>query len=188
MNCGCSTSTTAASRSDRCWPTTKGCWAGGRPGAAARITLRRHQRSRSRQDDGVNKPAGTKQVAAAAGALAVLEGQAETVRAELSRLRQELAQVEHDFSARRGAELLEANEQLVLAAMRAQEIADRARSNLDALVTSGTNAVLAPIPPRSGPAAAESGRDEQDLLEANEHLVLAALTSKEREATAQAAY
>ncbi|HMA08435.1 MAG TPA: HAMP domain-containing sensor histidine kinase [Ramlibacter sp.] len=136
----------------------------------------------------MNKPAGTKQVAAAAGALAVLEGQAETVRAELSRLRQELAQVEHDFSARRGAELLEANEQLVLAAMRAQEIADRARSNLDALVTSGTNAVLAPIPPRSGPAVAESGRDEQDLLEANEHLVLAALTSKEREATAQAAY
>ncbi len=136
----------------------------------------------------VNEPADRKQVAAAAGALAVLEGQAEALRAELLRLRQELAQVERDFSARRGAELLEANEQLVLAAMRAQDIADRARSNLDALVASGTNAVLAPMPPRSALAPAESGRDDRDLLEANEHLVLAALASQELEATAQAAY
>ena len=136
----------------------------------------------------MNEPVDRKQVAAATGVLGVLEGQADDLRAELLRLRQELAQAERDISGTRGAELLEANEQLVLSAMRAQEIADKARSNLDELVASGTNAVLAPVPPRAGLALAEPGPDDQDLREANEQLVLAALSSKELEATAQAAY
>ena len=136
----------------------------------------------------MNEPVDRKRVAAATGVLGVLEGQADDLRAELLRLRQELAQAERDISGTRGAELLEANEQLVLSAMRAQEIADKARSNLDELVASGTNAVLAPVPPRARLALSEPGPDDQDLREANEQLVLAALSSKELEATAQAAY
>lgn len=136
----------------------------------------------------MNEPAERKQVAAATGVLGVLEGQADALRAELLRLRQELAQAERDISGTRGAELLEANEQLVLAAVRAQEIADQARSHLDELVASGANAVLVPMPASSKLARAAPGPDVDDLREANEKLVLAALESKELEATAQAAY
>ena len=99
----------------------KVCWAGGQRGAAARSALRNQRRARSRRDDSVNEPTERKQVAAATGVLGVLEGQADALRAELLRLRQELAQAERDISGTRGAELLEANEQLVLAAVRAQD-------------------------------------------------------------------
>ena len=123
------------------------------------------------------------------GVLAVLQGQAEALRAELLGLRQELAQVERDFSAMRGAELLEANEQLVLAAMRAQDIADKARSNLVELVRTGPGAVPVQVPTRSETGARRiRARTSLDLREANEQLVLAALESKELEATAKAAY
>lgn len=136
----------------------------------------------------MNNPSELKQVAEATGVLALLKEQADTVRAELLALRQELAQVERDFSAKRGATLLEANEQLVLAAMRAQAIADAARSNLDELVRSGTNAVLAQVPQGSELALAEYEQGIRDLREANERLVISALESKHLEATAQAAY
>ena len=134
----------------------------------------------------MNEPADRNQVAAAAGALAVLEAQADTLRAELVRLRQELAQVERDFSATRGAQLVEANQQLVLAAMRAQDIADRAKSNLDALIRAGATALAHQRPQES--VDAEHQQDVRVLREANEQLVLAALESKELETTAQAAY
>ena len=136
----------------------------------------------------MNDRADRKQVADATGVLAVLQGQAESLRAELLGLRRELAQVERDFSAMRGAELLEANEQLVLAAVRAQDIADTARSNLVELVQSGPGAVLVQVPTRSETARAEYEQDVLNLREANERLVLAALESKELEATAKAAY
>ena len=128
-----------------------------------------------------------KQVADATGVLALLQDQADSVRAELLGLRQELAQAEREFSATRGAALLEANQQLVLAAMRAQAIADTASSKLDELVRSGVSAVLGP-PPHSDLRGTEHEDDIRDLREANEQLVLAALEAKEMEATAQAAY
>lgn len=136
----------------------------------------------------VNDPSEQNQVANATGVLARLQGQADSVRSELSGLREQLAQVERDFAARRGAELLEANEQLVLAAMRAQEIADAARSKLDELLASDTPAVPAEASPSPELASAEPAPDARDLREANEQLVLAALSAKEREAAAQAAY
>jgi signal transduction histidine kinase len=129
-----------------------------------------------------------KQIAEATGVLARLEEQAQTLRAELVALRQELARVEKEFNAKRGTTLLEANEQLVLATMRAQTIADAARSNLDELVRSGKRAVLAPVPKRSELALAEYEQGVRDLREANERLVIAALESKNLEATARAAY
>ncbi len=129
----------------------------------------------------VNDPSRQQQVAKATGVLARLQGQADSVRSELSGLRQQLAQVERDFAARRGAELLEANEQLVLAALHAQEIADAARRKLDELLASDIAAVPAG-------ASAEPAPDVRVLREANEQLVLATLSAKDREATAQAAY
>ncbi len=136
----------------------------------------------------MNDSSEQKQIAEATGVLALLEEQAQTLRAELLALRQELAQVEREFSAKQGATLLAANEQLVLAAMRAQDIADAARSNLDGLVRSGANAVLVQVPQRSELALAEYEQGVRDLREANEQLVIAALESKHLEATAQAAY
>ena len=136
----------------------------------------------------VNDPSEQKQVADAIGVLARLQGEADTVRSELLGLRQQLTQVERDFAARRGAELLEANEQLVLAAMRAQEIADAARSKLDELLASDTLGVPAGASSSPEPASAEPAPDARDLREANEQLVLAALSAQDREATAQAAY
>ena len=98
---------------------------------------------------------------------------------ELLGLRQELAQVERDFSATRGAELLEANEQLVLAAMRAQAIADTARAaNWMNWPGRGPHAVPVPMSPRQELARAEHEQELRDLRDANEQLVLAALQSQ----------
>lgn len=52
--------------------------------------------------------------------LAELHGQADEARTLLSRLRQELAEAEHALTTNHAARLLETNEQLVLAALRAQ--------------------------------------------------------------------
>lgn len=136
----------------------------------------------------LNDPSEQKQIADATGVLARLQGQADTVRSELLALHQQLAQVERDFPAKRGAELLEANEQLVLAAIRAHEIADAARSKLDELLASNIAAVLAGPSPSPELAFAEPAPDVRDLREANEQLLLAALSAKEHEETAQAAY
>jgi signal transduction histidine kinase len=136
----------------------------------------------------VNDSPDPKQVADATGVLALLQDQADSVRAELLGLRQELAQAEREFSATRGAALLEANQQLVLAAMRAQAIADTASSKLDELVRSGVSAGLGSVSTHSSLPGIEQEDDIRDLRDANEQLVLAALEAKEMEATAQAAY
>lgn len=116
--------------------------------------------------------------------VALLSRQAAALRAELVRLRQDLTQVEQDFRAMPGAQLREANEQLVLAALRAQVIADTARRNLGEM----TGAARAQLPTPSGPAPAEDETRFSDLLEANEKLVLAALSSQELEADAREAH
>jgi diguanylate cyclase (GGDEF)-like protein len=81
--------------------------------------------------------------------LAMLEAQADTVRAELARLRRDLAQVERDFSGQRAAQLLEANEQLVLAALQAESVAETATSSLDQLSRSIQRDVLTGMPNRA---------------------------------------
>lgn len=88
-------------------------------------------------------------VAAAAHRLALLEAQASTVRAELSRLRRDLAQVQQDFSSQRAAQLLEANEQLVLATLQANAVAETATSNFDQLSRSTQRDVLTDTPNRA---------------------------------------
>jgi len=72
-------------------------------------------------------PTDETRIAAATRTLALLNQQADTVRGELTALRADLTRVQHELSGIPVARLLEANEQLVLAALRAQSIADTAR-------------------------------------------------------------
>jgi len=88
-------------------------------------------------------------VSAAAQRLALLDAQADGVRAELMRLRRDLAQVQQDFNGLRAAQLVEANEQLVLAALHAQAVADTAVSNLDELARTAQRDTLTDTPDRA---------------------------------------
>ena len=130
-------------------------------------------------------PSNEQKVAAAELTLVRLNQEADAVRAQLMALREDLARVQREMTATQGAQLLEANEQLVLAALRAQAIADAARRRLRALTQPG------PVPPRVSPsgrlARAEYGTRVGDLREANERLVLAALNASELEAEAEQA-
>ena len=78
-------------------------------------------------------PRGDPAVAAARQTLANLEAQAHSLRLELGGLRRDLAQAKEDFSDTKAARLLEANEQLVVSALRARELADTALADLNAL-------------------------------------------------------
>jgi diguanylate cyclase (GGDEF)-like protein len=72
-------------------------------------------------------------VADATHALALLNGQADDLRADLVRLRQELSDVQQEVSSNRVAQLLEANGRLVLAVLSAETIAETAVANLNEL-------------------------------------------------------
>lgn len=128
-------------------------------------------------------PLGEQKVAVATRTLALLHQEADAVRAQLRALRQDLARVERDIGATRGAQLLEANEQLVLSALRAQAIADSAKRRLRELTRSGPK--LPQVAASGQLARAEYQTRVGDLREANEQLVLAALSSRELEADAE---
>ena len=81
-------------------------------------------------------------------ALAALQAQADAVRAELARLRSDLSQAQEEFSEMRAVQLLEANEQLLLAALQADAIARTAVGNLDELTRSGQRDALTDTPNR----------------------------------------
>jgi len=72
-------------------------------------------------------------LAKAKRALAVLDKKATDLRQELLELRQKLAGARHLLSESRAAQLQEANQQLVLAALQADEIAESAAADLAAL-------------------------------------------------------
>lgn len=138
----------------------------------------------------MNQPANPNDVDAATRTLALLNQQADAVRTKLAQLRQNLAQVERDLNATSRSQLVEANEQLVLAALRAQAIADMATSSLSRLsrlAKSSRDAAPAQAAPGPGQALAEDETRSQDLQEANEQLVIAALNSQEKGATAEEA-
>jgi len=85
----------------------------------------------------------------AACTLAALQREAASVRAQLLALQGDLAQVQGHFDAARATQLLEANEQLVLAALRAESIADTASGKLDELRTSAQRDALTGTPNRA---------------------------------------
>ncbi len=90
-----------------------------------------------------------RQVAAATRTLARLNEQADAVRAELARMLTSLADVRRDLSGKRGADLREANEQLVLAALQAETIAETAVNNLGDLARSSQRDALTDTPNRA---------------------------------------
>jgi signal transduction histidine kinase len=135
---------------------------------------------------GMQHPSDEQKVVVAGGLLALLHQEADAVRAELGLLHQELARVKRDVGTASGAQLLEANEQLVLAALRSQSIADSARRRLRDLTGSGSK--LPHLTMSGQLARAEYHTRVADLREANEQLVLAALSSRELEADAARAH
>jgi diguanylate cyclase (GGDEF)-like protein len=78
----------------------------------------------------MSRPDTKHQVEAATRALVMLNKQAEEARAELVGLRQNLMEVQRNLTEVRAAELREANEHLVLAALHAEAIADKALAHL----------------------------------------------------------
>ena len=88
-------------------------------------------------------------VATAARELALLNSEASKIRADIVRSRRELAKVQHDFSGARAAQLVEANEQLVLAALQAETIAETATGHLDELARSSQRDALTDTPNRA---------------------------------------
>ena len=90
-----------------------------------------------------------KTVAGAQQTLIALNAQADDVRAELANLQRDLAQARDDFSQTRAAQLLEANEQLVVSAMRARTLADSALADLVALARASQYDELTETPNRA---------------------------------------
>ncbi len=130
----------------------------------------------------VNTPAEELRVAVAARTLALLNQQADALRSELATLKRDLEQVKRDLGETRDAQLREANEKLVLAAMRAQAIADAARRRLGDLARSRPAPSLTLVPPSGKLAQAEYQTRVGDLREANAQLLIAALSAQELEA------
>jgi diguanylate cyclase (GGDEF)-like protein len=90
-----------------------------------------------------------RKLAAAARTLALLNKQADGLRAELARLRRELAEAHRRFSGTRAAQLRDANEQLVLCALQAETIADTAVTDLSELTRSSQRDALTDTPNRA---------------------------------------
>ena len=137
---------------------------------------------------GTNRPSDEQKISIATRTLALLNQQADSVRAELLVLRKDLGRTQNDLSVVPSARLLEANEQLVLAALRAQAIADTARRRLGEVTRAALGAVLPGLSPSGELARADYHTRVADLLEANEQLMVAALSSQELEADAELAH
>jgi len=88
-------------------------------------------------------------VAAAEQAVAQLQQQAEQLRADIARSRRQLASVRRDFDATQAAQLMEANERLVQAAMHAEAIAEAATGHLDQLARATQRDALTDTPNRA---------------------------------------
>ena len=81
----------------------------------------------------MNTPRTDSDVAGALSLVAQLHRQTDHMRAELRHLRQDMAQVRTEFSETHGARMLEANENLVIAVLRAETVAESAVSDLGEL-------------------------------------------------------
>ncbi len=125
------------------------------------------------------------ELAAAARELEQLRKQAEHARAVLGRLQREIIEAEFRLGSNESAQLLEANEQLVLALLRAHTQAETVAAARDL-----EQPALDSLRWRSMQHAsevAEQQRDHATLQEANEQLVLAALGAQDLQAAAEQA-
>lgn len=96
----------------------------------------------------MKKRSGDEQSREAGGIAAQFEAQTRALKAELTRLQHELEDVKQAFRTTPAANLLEANENLVLAALQADAIAESARLTLDELAQSTQRDPLTGIPNR----------------------------------------
>lgn len=81
--------------------------------------------------------------------IVTLNEQADEMRTELTKLRQDLLEAQQDTQNKQGAQLLvEANEKLVLAVLQAESLAETAISDLDELARSSQRDILTDIPNR----------------------------------------
>ena len=87
--------------------------------------------------------------AAARRSLALLNAQADAVRAELAGLRRDLAKAKDELGGLRSAQLLEVNAELVQAAVHADSVAQTAVSSLDELARSTQHDELTGAPTRT---------------------------------------
>ncbi|MDQ6640302.1 MAG: diguanylate cyclase [Pseudomonadota bacterium] len=87
--------------------------------------------------------------AAARRTLALLNAQADAVRADLASLRRDLAKAKDELSGLRRAQLLEVNAELVEAAVHADSVAQTAVSSLDELARSTQHDALTGAPTRA---------------------------------------
>ncbi len=97
----------------------------------------------------MNDPPVDATVAAAERRLADLSAQANSLRAELADLQRDLAQAREEFSSTQAAQLLEANEQLVVSALHARTLADSALADLDAMARASQFDELTETPNRA---------------------------------------
>lgn len=81
--------------------------------------------------------------------LAVLTSQADAVRAELARLRHDLAALHEEKHASHTPGLQEVNEKLLIAALDARTVAETAKKSLEGLIVSGQRDVLTNTPNRA---------------------------------------
>ena len=81
--------------------------------------------------------------------LEALRSEERSLLEQLASLRSDLAEAKQEFSTLRASQLLEANEHLVLAALRAQDQAETTASELDALTKTSQHDVLCGIPNRA---------------------------------------
>ncbi|MCQ9378938.1 diguanylate cyclase domain-containing protein [Methyloversatilis sp. XJ19-49] len=96
----------------------------------------------------INRPPDEEPPTAAGTTVAQFEAQTLALKDELTRLQRELEELKHAFSATQAADLLEANEHLVLAALQAEAIAESATLTLDELARSGQRDPLTGTPNR----------------------------------------
>lgn len=95
------------------------------------------------------KPPETKKVAAARLMLARLHAETDALRAELAQLHRDLEKARHDSDVTLANLLRDANEQLVIAALQADSVAEHALSDLDELTRSSQHDPLTGTPNRS---------------------------------------
>lgn len=95
-----------------------------------------------------NRPPDEEPPTAAGTTVAQFEAQTHALKEELSRLQCELEDLKHAFNATQAADLLEANENLVLAALQAEAIAESATLTLDELARNGQRDPLTGTPNR----------------------------------------
>lgn len=109
-------------------------------------------------------------------------------RSTLARLEEDVVCADRRLGSTQSSQLREANEQLVIAVLRARTEADIARSSLAAAQDPTALDARAFAPAGVAPTTADSDDRHAQLREANEQLVLAALNAQSRQAAAQQAH